>query len=180
MARQLTAEDAKQSLTEHVMARGEEIREKYGPNIGWTGLLGILEDRAACRYPCEIVFDAGPLQDGEFAFPMARGEHPEDGFTIFVHPFYQSQPDRVPCLVLYQLVQVNYGDFASALDAETFGAAALGISNAEYYQLLCSMADEMGGAGKTGCSCHETAENTKLAGGFSPMRQPCSFHSTNH
>ena len=172
MARQLTADDAKQSLSAHLQTRGEEIRDKYGPNIGWEGMLRILDDRSACRYPCEIVFDAGPLQDGEFAFPMARGEHPEDGFTLFVHPHFQSQPDRVPYLLLYQLVPVNYGKFASASDAETFGAAAFGISTGEYYDLLCSMADELGEPCSDGCSCHETAGDTKLATGFSSARQP--------
>ncbi|MEI8311119.1 MAG: hypothetical protein WCH98_10215 [Verrucomicrobiota bacterium] len=157
MGKQLTAEDAKISLTAHVMARGEEIREKFGPMIGWAGLLRILDDRSACRYPCEIAFDAGPLREGEFAFPVARGELPEDGFTICVHPYFRAHPDRVPYLVLYQLVQVNYGEFASATDAETFGAAAFGFSTGEYYQLLCSMADEMGEAGKAGCCCHEFA-----------------------
>ena len=172
MARQLTADDAKQSLSAHLQTRGEEIRDKYGPNIGWEAMLRILQDRSACRYPCEIVFDAGPLQDGEFAFPMARGEHPEEGFTIFVHPHFQSQPDRVPYLVLYQLVPVNYGEFASALDAETFGAAASGMSTGEYYDLLCSMADELGGSCQGGCACHETAGDTTLTAGFSSARQP--------
>ena len=172
MAKQLTAEDAKQSLTAHVRTRGQEIRDKYGPEIGWTELLRILDDRSACRYPCEIVFDAGPLQHGEFAFPMPRGEHPEEGFTIFVHPHFQSQPDRVPYLVLYQLAPVNYGEFASALDAETFGAAAFGLSAGDYYDLLCSMAGELGESCQGGCACHETAGDTRLAAGFSSARQP--------
>ena len=154
MEKQLTAEDAKQSLTAHVSAKGGEIREKFGPTIGWNELLRILEDRSACRYPCEIVFDDGPLQEGEFAFPMARGEFPEEGFTIFVHPFFMPHLNRVPCLVLYQLVLVNYGGFVSAVDAESFGASALGISNDEYYNILCAMADEMKGCSGTGCHCN--------------------------
>ena len=154
MGRQLTVDDAKMSLTAHVVAKGEEIREKYGPEIGWSELLRILDDRSACRYPCEIVFDAAQLQEGEFAFPMARGELPEDGFTMFVHPFFQVQLDRVPCLVLYQLVAVNYGEFASATDAEAFGAAAMGFSTGEYYRLLCAMADGMTGCVEGGCCCH--------------------------
>ena len=99
MEKQLTAEDAKQSLTAHVAAKGEEIRQKHGPIIGWNELLRILEDRSACRYPCEIVFDDAALQAGEFAFPRPNGEHPEEGFTIFVHPYFSSDRDRVPTLV---------------------------------------------------------------------------------
>jgi hypothetical protein len=147
MAIQLTAADARQSLNGHVAAKGREIRAKYGPHIGWQELLRILEDRACVRYPCEVVFDAGPLQAGEFAFPVAKGARPEDGFQMHVHPFFLTQLERVPGLVLYQLVLVNYGEFASADDAETFGAAALGLSRDEYYAMLCEMADEIGGCG---------------------------------
>jgi hypothetical protein len=50
----------------------------------------------------------------------------------------------VPWLVLYQLVALNYGEFASADDAETFGAAALGLTRDAYYEELCKMADELG------------------------------------
>jgi len=145
MAIQLTADAARQSLNEHVATRGREIHGKYGPHIGWPELRQILEDRSCVRYPCEIVFDAGPLEPGEFAHPVAKGERPEDGFTMHVHPFFLTQLECVPGLVLYQLVLVNYGEFASADDAETFGAAVLGISRDEYYQILCEMADQLCG-----------------------------------
>ena len=39
------------------------------------------------------------------------------------------------------------GEFASADDAETFGAMALGLAKDTYYELLCGMADELGGCG---------------------------------
>lgn len=144
MATQLTPEDAQQSLTAHVAAKGLELHEKYGPVIGWAELLRVFEDRAFVRYPCEVVFDAKPLLAGEFAYATAKGEHPEDGFTLFVHPFFGSQLERVPILVLYHLVTVNYGQFASAEDAETFGAAALGLGKDEYYHALCEMSDKLG------------------------------------
>ena len=54
-----------------------------------------------------------------------------------------TQLEQVPLLVLYQLVLVNYGAFAAAEDAETFGAAALGLSKDQYYQILCGLADEL-------------------------------------
>ncbi|MDW8310472.1 MAG: hypothetical protein RMK20_13950 [Verrucomicrobiales bacterium] len=141
--RRLTAQDARQSLAAHVAARGEEIRAKYGPRIGWTELQRILQDRSCVRYPCEIVFDAAPLQPGEFAWPEPKGPKPEDGFTMYVHPLFMTQLDAVPHLVLYQLVLVNYGPFASPDDAETFGAAALGLSKDDYYAALCELADQV-------------------------------------
>ncbi len=141
MPKQLTLEDAKQSLTAHVAAKGAEIQQKYGPHIGWKELHLIMEDRAYVRYPCELSFNDTPLDPGEFAHPVPKSANPEDGFVIHVHPFFSCQPAQVPLLVLYQLVLVNYGDFASPDDAEIFGAAALGISKEDYYSALCEMAD---------------------------------------
>jgi hypothetical protein len=65
----------------------------------------------------------------------------EDGFTICVHPYYATQLQRVPLVVLYQLVLVNYGEFASADDAEIFGASVLGLAKDEYYKSVCALAD---------------------------------------
>ena len=67
MSKTLTADDARQSLSAHVAARGAEIFEKYGPRIGWNELQRILEDRACVRYPCKVAFDPAPLQKGECA-----------------------------------------------------------------------------------------------------------------
>ena len=143
MANQLTADDFQESLNDHVASKGDEIRARFGSEIGWSELLRILEDRSLVRYPCEIVFDAGPLNPGEFAHPVCNGEQPEVGFKIYIHPLFSLQPAQIPYLVLYQLVLVNYGDFASADDAETFGSHALGIGKEQYYQALCELADQL-------------------------------------
>ena len=147
MAIQLTADDAKQSLTGHVETKGIEIYHKYGPTLGWSDLPRLLEDRVYVRYPCEIVFDSTPLLPGEFAQPVPKTERPEDGFTMYVHPLYMTQLDQVPALVLYQLVALNYGGFASSDDAESFGAAALGLTRDEYYDRICELAGQLGELG---------------------------------
>ncbi|MDI1335536.1 MAG: hypothetical protein PSU94_05065 [Lacunisphaera sp.] len=144
MPTQLTADSAKQSLTAHVQSKGAEVFAKYGPQIGWTELNALLQDRTCVRYPCTIEFDAAALKPGEFAYPEANGETPEAGFTIYVHPVYMTQLSLVPYLVLYQLVVVNYGEFASADDAEAFAAAALGLDPELYYSALCQLADQLG------------------------------------
>lgn len=174
MATQLTADDARQSLTSHVESKGLEVYLKFGPQIGWDALQRLLAERAYVRYPCEIVFSAVPLMAGEFAHPVQKGDRPEEGFTMFVHPSFEADRDRVPLAVLYQLVAVNYGEFASAEDAETFGAASLGITRDEYYAELCAISEQLGGdpvavegepeadfdsavstgCGGGGCGCH--------------------------
>ena len=136
--------DAKQSLNDHVADKGAAIFAKYGPTIGWSELQQILLDRPLVRYPCEIAFTAEGLREGEFAYPHAQGDTPEEGFIIRVHPIYMTELRMVPYLVLYQLVAVNYGDFASDADAETFGAAALGLARDDYYDTLCQLADQLG------------------------------------
>ena len=146
MAIQLTAADAKQSLTAHVESKGIEVFVKYGPQLGWGQLQRLLADRAYVRYPCEIVFAAAQLLPGEFAAPVQKGASPEDGFTMFVHPLFLVQLDRVPALVLYQLAALNYGAFASSDEAETFGAAALGLTRDEYYAKICDAADQLAAA----------------------------------
>ena len=143
MATPPSAQEARQALNASAAAIGAGIFDKYGPRIGWKQLLLILQDRTFVRYPCEIVFDAAPLEAGEFAHPVAKGDRPEDGFTLYVHPFFMTQLEQVPLLALYQLVLVNYGAFAALEDAEVFGAAALGLGKDEYYQALCGLADEL-------------------------------------
>lgn len=156
MSRHLSLDDARQSLSDHVAAKGAEIRAIYGPRIGWEELLRILEDRRFTRYPCRIVFGKGSLQPGEFAHPSPLGERPEDGFVICVHPLFAGRLDVVPHLVLYQLVRVNYGEFASPDDAETFGSSALGLSKDQYYEILCALADEVI-AGSAEAPCRKSA-----------------------
>jgi len=143
VAAERSSADAHESLNAHAAALGKEIHEKYGPRIGWNQLRRILEDRHCVRYPCEIVFDAAQLEAGEFAHPVAKGDRPEAGFVVYVHPCFMVQLEQVPLLVLYQLVLVNYGPFASPEDAETFGAAALGLSRDEYYAAVCALADQL-------------------------------------
>jgi hypothetical protein len=137
-------------LSAHVAARGAEIFEKFGPRIGWNELPRLLEDRACVRYPCTVSFDPAPLQPGECAYPQPNGPRPEDGFVIHLHPLLRTRLERVAYWVLYHLVVVNYGEFASSADAEVFGSAALGISREQYYRELCEMADSLEGEPSSG------------------------------
>ena len=143
MPLELTADDARQSLTAHAAAKGAEIHARFGPRIGWSELLQMLQDRACVRYPCDVVFDTAGLQTGEFAYASQNGAAPEDGFTLFVHPLLMTDLSRAAYAVLYHLIVVNYGEFASSTDAAAFGAAVLGMDTNAYYDALCGIADEI-------------------------------------
>ncbi len=159
MSTQLTAESAKQSLTAHVQSKGAEVFSKYGPNLGMDELDALLKDRSCVRYPCTLDFDESRLQPGEFAFAEPKGEQPEDGFTLHIHPAYCARPGVIPHLALYHLVTVNYGEFASPDDAEVFASSALGLDRELYYRTLCDLADELPDQGTEpeghhpGCTC---------------------------
>jgi hypothetical protein len=182
MPRTLTPEDARESLTAHVAAKGAEIRAKYGPAIGWAQLQAILADSDCVRYPCELAFDAVPLLPEECAFPLPKGARPEDGFRLCVHPYFSVDPGRVVLLALYQLVAINYGAFASPADAEVFGSTALGMAREDYYAALCAMADEISAGHLTGdeeepCGCEGlpgsgAAEPPDDSGTAAPGRAP--------
>jgi hypothetical protein len=143
MAIQLTEQDGRQSMQAHAASKGAEMSAKVGPEIGWGALQQILNDRTLVRYPCEILFDSNGLVPGECAHAQARSDEPNDGFTIYIHPFFVANPHDAVALALYQLVVVNYGPFASSDDAEALGAAALGISQDQYYARLCQIADQL-------------------------------------
>ena len=104
------------SLTDHVIMKGNEIFEKYGPKIGWSELQKIIVDKECVRYPLDIVFDSVALENDEIAYPSAKGDLPEDGFTLYIHPYFSLDPTRIP---------------------------ALGIDIEAYYAQLCEIADEI-------------------------------------
>lgn len=142
-----SAEEAQQSLRDHVVGKAIKAREACGGRVDRPAMLRLLEDRTIVRYPVGIRFDAQPLQPGEFACLEALGELPGDGYCLFIHPMFEPVDDLLPLLIAYYIPTVNYGDVASHIEAEMFGAALTGLDVEEYYKILCSVADSAAEAG---------------------------------
>jgi hypothetical protein len=106
-------------------------------------MLRILDDREIVRYPVGVRFDALELEPGEFANLVALGEHPRQGFCLFVHPSIELRRDLWPLVLAYYVPPVNYGEIADAEECELFGAALLGMDIEEYYERLCSLSDSL-------------------------------------
>jgi hypothetical protein len=143
MARKWKTENVEHSLGD-LLTRANDIRQKYGPSIGWDELQRLLQDRDLIPFPCEIRFDLDPLLPGEFGHPLPNGSAPEDGFVLYLHPLFATELSRVAYLVLHQLVFIN-DESATADDAENFGSATLGLSKEAYYQALCELSGQIGG-----------------------------------
>ena len=136
-----TVEEGQQSLRDHVVAKATDARLRRGGLIDREEVLRLLQDRTVVRYPLGVRFDAEPLQRGEFACLESLGDHPSDGFCLFIHPMFENVDELIPLLIAYYIPSVNYGEVASHIEAELFGATLLGVDREEYYTILCSVAD---------------------------------------
>ena len=145
MGHQLTAEDGRIALRDHAVARAAAARASHNGVVGWSELLAMLEDPQVVRFPTRVVFTEEGLQPGEFAHAEPVGVRSDAGYRVLVHPSFAQRDDLLPLLVAYQLVRINYGDMATADDAEHFGATLLGLDVEDYYQTLCKAADSLGG-----------------------------------
>lgn len=134
-------EAAQQSLREHVVAKAAEARAKRPDGIDRDAMLQLLDDRSVVRYPLGVRFDAEPLHPGEFACLESLGDRPAEGFVLYIHPMFENVDELIPLLIAYYIPSVNYGDVASHVEAELFGASLLDIDREEYYKILCSVAD---------------------------------------
>ncbi len=131
------------AVSDHAAEKAREIYKKYGPTIDYPVLLRILEDRKSIRYPVKIQFESDRIEPGMFARTEAVSDEPADGYVITVHGRFRDRPEVLPPLVLYQAVIANYGELATAVDAEIFGAGVLGMERDEYYSLICELVDSI-------------------------------------
>ena len=157
MARQLTEQDARVALKDHLGDKAMNARLSHGMYIDAETILKMLDDSAVVRYPVGIRFDDEHLQPGEFAMPIALGDHPSKGFCLFIHPYFEQQPEAWPLLIAYHIPSINYGEIVSHEDAEHYGATLVGLDADTYYEALCELADSIPGAPKAsacsgGCS----------------------------
>lgn len=137
------AEGGHRSLLDHATSKAAEARARLGPEIGYEEVLGLLEDTSLVRYPTRLVFDTVGIESGMFAYMQQCGSSPGDGFVLHVHPHFESRHEDLPLLIAYHLVAVNYGEVADGAVAESFGATLLGLEVEDYYQRLCTLADEL-------------------------------------
>jgi hypothetical protein len=145
-----TEADGRQALRDHLLEKAAAARAHHPDLSSGSAALALLNDSSVTRYPTGLRFDASVLRPGEFAWAMPLGEHPRDGFCVFVHPLFEHRPETWATILAYYIPPINYGEIATPEDCEAFGAALLGIDPETYYETLCTLADSVPGAGVDG------------------------------
>jgi len=140
---EITGERAIEAFHAHLADKAMTARLTYGLHIDTDTILRMLDDRDVVRYPTELVFDAGPLQPHEFAYPQPVGFHAGDGYALCIHPHFRPQREIWPLLIAYHIPVINYGPIADTTGAELYGATLLGLEVEAYYGALCELADDM-------------------------------------
>ena len=131
------------AVTLHAVEKAKAIRAQYGDPIDYQAILRMFDDRKATRYPVRLQFVDEGIEPGMFARTEPLSDNLDDGYLISMHTGLEGREDILPPLILYQLVLVNYGDLATANDAELFGATLLGMERDDYYQLICTITDSL-------------------------------------
>ena len=138
-----TESDARQALRDHLIEKATSARSRSGPIIDGAGILRVLADLGAVRYPVQLGFSAARLLPGEFAFAEQLAEHPSAGFRLHVHPCFETHRELWPAIIAYHIPPINYGEVVSEEDCEAFASTLLGMGRDEYYTLICRLADSV-------------------------------------
>ncbi len=131
------------AVTLHAVEKAKEIRARYGSPIDYQAVLRMFDDRKATRYPVQLQFVDQGIEPGLFARTAPISEDPDAGYLISMHAKLAGREDILPGLILYQLVLVNYGDLATANDAELFGATLLDMERDDYYAQIVEITDAL-------------------------------------
>jgi hypothetical protein len=132
------------SLREHLLAQAVVAHQKHGP-LTAERLDALLRDPECVRHPVRLVFEFGEMALHQFAQPdIDWRDTSKDGRVLYLRPMLRDRPDLLPLAVVYMIPLVNYGQIITDELCVLYGAALLGLMEAEYYQQICALADLCG------------------------------------
>lgn len=135
-------EDIEHHLTDHARVAAQRAKAKLGGPVNRDTLGRFLCDPDCVRYPVEIVFDASPLEDHQFAEPAIVVENGKRRCRLHVHPRFASREEALPHFVSYMAAVINYGAVATPELCESYGAALMGEDRETFYRKVCAFAGE--------------------------------------
>lgn len=133
-----------QSLREHLEAQAIVAHQKHAP-LTADKLDAFLHDPECLRHPVRLVFEFGEMAMHQFAQPDIDWRNTEqDGRVLYLRPRLRDRPDLLPLAVAYMIPLINYGDIITDEHCLRYGATLLALTEDEYYQKLCALADWLG------------------------------------
>lgn len=138
------AQLGEQSLREHIVAQAVVAHRRHAP-LTFAGLEALLADRECLRYPTRLAFEFGEMAGHQFAEPGPDPSNPEhDGRVLYLRPLLRDRPDLVLLAVVYMIPVINYGEVVTDEHCVRYGATVLGLTEQEFYDTVCRMADFVG------------------------------------
>jgi hypothetical protein len=132
------------SLGDHLVAQAIVAHQKHGP-LAAGKLDTLLRDPDCLRYPVRLVYEFGEMAMHQFAQPDIDWRNTgEDARVLYLRPLLRERPDLLPLAVAYMIPLINYGDIVSDEHCRLFGATLMGLTEEEYYEAICRLADEVG------------------------------------
>ncbi len=139
------AEEGERALLAHLLDRAVHARSKYGA-ITTENLGDFLRDPECVRYPTRLIFERGEMASHQFAQPDDDLRDPQSkGKVLYVDPELRNHPHLLPFAVAYFVPVLNYGeDFVDDRHCTEYGAALFGLSEEDFYERICQLADLLG------------------------------------
>ncbi len=158
MHKEATPQELRESMNLHLRQKAQEIIDKYGAINSLSVLFDVMSDRKFVRYPINIIYDSSSIDDGLFiatemnlSTQLSQSEDsdyikPTDrSYDFYVHECFEGQQEKLLPLIMYHLTTVNYGDIATYEDSEVFASALMQMTQDDYYELVCDLADSIPG-----------------------------------
>lgn len=133
------------SLLLRLREQGQEAREKHG-SLSPSNLETILSDTECVRHPTRLVLEFGEMAMHQFAHPDIDVRD-DSGLSrvIYMRPILGKRPDLIALAVSYMIPVINYGNkMIGDEHCQVYGAALMGMTEDEYYEAICSLADFVG------------------------------------
>jgi hypothetical protein len=133
-----------ESLREHLLAQALVAHRKHAP-VTFEKLEALLQDPECLRHPTRLAFEFGEMAMHQFGQPDVDHRNPaQDGRVLYLRPRLRERPDLIPLAVAYMIPVINYGEVISDAHCLLYGATLLGLTEEDYYQQLCALADWSG------------------------------------
>lgn len=133
-----------QALRDHLLAQAVVAHHKHAP-FDETSLAAFLNDPECLRHPVRLVFEFGNMAMHQFAQPdVDWRDSDQRGKVLYLRPLLRGRHDLTLLAVAYMAPVLNYGDIVTDVHCLLYGATLLGLTEAEFYQEICGLADHVG------------------------------------